>query len=530
MLKTKHIFLLVIALIALSTLYVNQGSSQSGLYINWFVYENPSPTDERPFSVCTLGKYIYVVGYDATKINYGYRVEKRLKDNGALVKVWQYNPTVRDDVLFDCLALNNTIYVIGIEGALVFPSATDFGKIVVIALDQDLNILKYFKMNITGFATSITTDGIYIYVGGFYQKNIDRGWFIAKLTQNLDLVKLVLYKPSLSDDYIYQIKFDRASNMLWIVGLEGGMYASVAYVDANLSFREPVKVLNNEILGSALSIDFDEYGNKYISVYGSMGNKFIGLIKLDKNNNIVATVNRYYGQKVMWAWGALYVIQTDSKVSITVLDSNLNQVYSYTINESTYCNQYLMLGNVAFDENNLYFAASLCQSGDSGWGIYSSRLLIQIRYNTVTQRLTLTTTRILENTVTTVNSYTITVVKTIPPETITFIQSSTISSLATTTMTMQMNFTITQNSGFETKTVILTTTSSVTSIVREVVYQTFTETLPSSTATVTITQWCTYTKTVSPKSQNNLESVLAVTSTVAVILGVFIVATLRKRN
>ncbi|MEM1608466.1 MAG: hypothetical protein QXG81_04250, partial [Ignisphaera sp.] len=429
--KAKHVFSIITALIILpallSTLPIDKSSAQNVLNLNWFVYENPSPTDERPFSVCILGKYIYVVGYDATKINYGYRVEKRLKDSGTLVKVWQYNPTVRDDVLFDCLALNNTIYVVGIEGALVFPSTVDFGKIAVIALDQDLNILKYFKMNITGFATSITTDGTYIYVGGFYQNGVDRGWFIAKFTQNLDLVKLALYNPSPFDDYIYQIKFDRVSNMLWIVGLEGGIYASVAYIDTNLSFREPVEVLNNKIIGSALSIDFDEYGNKYISVYGSMGDKLVGLIKLDKNNSIVATANKYYGQKVVWAWGALYVIQADSKVSITVFDSNLNQVYSYTVNESTYCNQYLMLGNVAYDENSLYFVTGLCQSGDSGWGIYSYRLLFQIRYNTVIQMLTLTTTstfvNTITNTITTVSPYTITVVETMSPETITFAKS-----------------------------------------------------------------------------------------------------------
>lgn len=536
--KAKYVFSIIIAsiilLALLPTLPIDKSLAQSVLHLNWFVYENPSPADERPFSVCTLGKYIYVVGYDAAKINYEYRVEKRLKDNGTLVKVWQYNPTVADDVLFDCLVLNNTLYVIGIEGTIVFPSTTDFGKIVVIALDKDLNMLKYLRMNITGFATSITTDGTYIYVGGFYQKNVDRGWFIAKLTQDLNLVKLALYNPSSSaDDYIYQIKFDRTSNTLWIVGLERGMYASIAYVDTNLSFVEPVEVLNGEILGSVLSIDFDEYGNKYVSVYGSMGDKFVGLIKIDRSNRIVATVNKYYGQKVVWAWGALYVIQADSKVSITVFDSNLNQVYSYTLNESTYCSQYLMLGNAAYDENSLYFATGLCQTGDSGWGIYSYKLLFQIRYNTVTNILTLTTTRTLvntiTNTITTVNSYTATTVKTMPPETITITNSSTVTNLVTTTLTKQINFTIIQSGGFETRTATITVASITTS--KEVVYQTTTETLPPSTATLTITQWYTYTKTVAPKNQdNNFAPMSIAVSTVVAILGLFIVAKLIERE
>ena len=494
--SNKSLLLIAVSILILIIFATSNVFSQGSLYLNWFVYSNPSPLDERPFSVCLLGNYIYVVGYDATKINSGYRIEKRLRDNGELVKVWQYNPTVREDVLFDCLVLNSTIYVVGVEGVLIFPSAVDFGTVVIISLDPDLNMLKYFKTNITGFASSITTDGLYIYVGGFYVKGVDRGMFIAKFNQRLELVKLVFYNPSPVGDYIYQIKYDRISDAIWIVGVESEMYALIAYVDRDLTYKEPVRVLSKSITGYAISIDFDGNGNKYVLTYGLMGDRFTGFVKLDKNNNLVATSSKYYGDRVVWAWGVLYVIQTGQKVVVTALDSNLNEVYTYTVNESTYCSQYLLLGNVAFDENNLYFATGICPAGNSGWGIYSIKLAIQLRYRTVTEMRIFTVTRTVEKTATVTSTMVLptTITKTVEQ---TIVQTQTIEKI--NIVTLPQNFTETTTI---TQTVsasaFVTITSTVTRNVETTVYRTIEKTLtktPLLTTTVTVATQKTVTQT-----------------------------------
>ena len=382
--------LILLLLISVSIIHgIASQSSTASIYLQWYIYSNPSPLDDRPFAVCIIGDFIYVVGYDAMKMNSEFRIEKRFKADGSLVKVWVYNPTFRDDILFDCLAMNTTIYVTGVEGVISFPNILEGGTTVIVALDNDLNMIRYVRLNVSGLATSITSDGIYIYVGGYYFQGSDRGWFIGKLDKKLNLVKLKLYNPSEFGDYIYQIKYDRYSNLIWITGIYKEVYAAVAYVDTELS-KDPVMILGTQIMGSALSIEFDDYGNKYVSTYGTMGNKFVGLLKLDSGNRVVATLNSYYGSKIVWAWNLLYAIKSDTAISVTVFDQSLNVATSYVINSSTMCGTYFMMASAVFDEKNLYFASSLCPSGDSGWGIYSVKLLIQIRVLTATTTLTQT--------------------------------------------------------------------------------------------------------------------------------------------
>jgi hypothetical protein len=476
------------------------------VYLRWFSFSNPSPLDDYPFATCVISDYLYVVGSDTTRISHGFRVEKRLKNSGELVKVWSYNPTPGDDILFDCTTLDERLYVAGIEMSIAFPRVVDTARPVVAVLDQDLNLLRYVKLNISGLAMSITTDGSYIYVGGYYFQGPDRGWFIAKLDKDLNTVKLALYNPSQIDDYIYQIRYSEADGRIWIVGTYNALYVAVAYVDPSLS-QDPT-ILSLGITGAATSITFDDHGNKYVAVYGSMGGRFVGLLKIDSSNRLVAYSSNYVGSSIAWVWGYLYAIYTGDAVKVTVLDENLNTVTSYTVNESTRCGISFTLGSIAYDERSLYFATPLCPSGDSGWGIYSLNLVIQLRIVT----RVITATQIVRETVTStiVRSYT---------ETVTVMQTATLTetqplwreATRTVTVTQTLNnsvtplYTVTKTiERVSRETIALPTTITYTEVVPVTVTSVVERTLMR---TVSITITTTETITMAPvDSGKNLAS------------------------
>lgn len=82
--------------------------------INWYILGYASNAGENMGNaVCSHGEYIYVVGGETHQ----FRVEKRRRINGELVKVWQYDPSPSShgENLQDCLIVGEHLYLIGHE-------------------------------------------------------------------------------------------------------------------------------------------------------------------------------------------------------------------------------------------------------------------------------------------------------------------------------------------------------------------------------------------------------------------------------
>ena len=376
------------------------------LKVNWIVHSNPSSSADDANAVCEKDEYIYAVGVDRYVDTGRFRIEKRLKSSGELVKAWTYNPSGGWDELYDCVIVEDTLYAVGRVGdPWVFSWA-------IVALDLDLNMLSYATYSVRAsypshsIAWSITSDGEYLYIAGHDNSPAfnDAQWRVEKRRlKDLALVRSYTSNPSKSIDVAEATSINPVTGDLWVCGYKAVGYDAFARIEILSKDLELVKVVEPNILGICTSIAFDEEGNGYVG-----GGSFF-IAKLSKHGDILR-VSRIktppapaptllYFNNFIYAF-VLEEIKDASKPplyfkhAVYVLDKDLNIVHKTILDDNINMSAHTISRGVAFDGENVYVAGSHGERRDtemdSMWIVYS--ISIAEKPREIAQTVTVTTT------------------------------------------------------------------------------------------------------------------------------------------
>ena len=335
----------------------------SSLEINWMVKSNPSQRKDFAYSVCENSNYIFIVGGEND--NNQARVKKRLKENGDLVKYWNFNFTIFNDLFTDCIVVNDKLYIIGLTGPTWY----------YVALDLDLNVIKLVRGRTSQLEPNlIIFHDNYLYIAGPVKDYSGTVWIVEKRDLNLKLIKE--YISNLND---ITIGVNPLTENIWIIGYKKDEYKlKIEILDKDLNY---LKTINTEKFSNSYNlITFDKNGNGYIATIS--GN----LIKLDKNGNLVKNPGekitlggRFIIGKILFVNDYLYltghVVTMEGVVNhvILILDEEFQEVNRLTmgINVLTFGDK----GKIVYDERNLYVTGNNYKNNeDSEWIIYSVKI------------------------------------------------------------------------------------------------------------------------------------------------------------
>jgi uncharacterized membrane protein len=395
--KFKNYFKRVCLFLTLTILFVNIFVIPCyAQQVNWVVYADQSPGIDLVGGVCEYGRYIYVVGADSSLGDRQFRIEKRLKSNGELVKEWTHNPStsIGDEMLNGCVVINNVLYVAGVaEG----------GKWVILMLDVDLEKFVIFEKNPSmGYdsADSIISDGDYLYIAGLDHVPGDGEWRVEKRAKyDLSLIKVYTSNPSKLWDEPRDININPVTGELWIIGYEWEDDKAEWRIEILSRDLELVKVIKPGIEDVAYSIAFDELGNAYV-----VGRE--GIIKFDKLGNELKRKS-ITGENVLEINGKLYVLRGErfkegqTHMYVNILDNDLNIINEELIlsmkelkMERDEVAGVSFIGNkMTFDRENIYAVGNLWKVNSSYHFTHSEWVIISIKVmEEDASTLTLTTT------------------------------------------------------------------------------------------------------------------------------------------
>jgi len=515
----RRIFMLslsILSILILSNINILQNLviSAQTMDIIWIQRNNYSSFDDKPYATCLIGDYIYVVGYDKSMFNAMFRIEKRSKFDGSLAKVWTYNPsTALDDLLLDCVVVEEKLYVVGTKSMFTTYSGFELGKLVVAVLDRDLNLLKIVEGPDYTYGSSITSDGKYIYVGGIQRVGAYSKWYIEKRDLDLNLVISKTYGFKYDDvsDQLYSLRYNPVTGTIWAVG-SGDAWWSIVILDTNLDIVKQVQVT---LGGSATSITFDEAGYAYVAGVGVTSDKnVVGIVKYGPNGDTLYSVYGYYGSKIAYVNGDIYLIYANpGKHIVYVFNKFLKQQKTLFLNNNTGCSSADSMGKISSDGTAIYFATTICRSvapfiEDTEWVIYSITPLTKAYFYTITT--TITSIKISTTTITRVLTTT-----SIQRETATVYISTTVFSTLVETSTQYVEK-VTTVKHIETASITITYThipepetftSYTTQTIRDTVTMTTTK-IAAITTTVTTTMKIieVVNRTITVTSSSSLDS------------------------
>jgi hypothetical protein len=376
------------------------------LKVNWIVHSDPSSSADDANAVCEKDEYIYAVGVDRYVDTGRFRIEKRLKSSGDLVKAWTYNPSGGWDELYDCVIVEDTLYAVGRVGdPWVFSWA-------IVALDLDLNMLSYATHGVRAsypshsIAWSLTSDGEYLYIAGHDNSPAfnDAQWRVEKRRlKDLALVKSYTSNPSKSIDVAKAISINPVTGDLWVCGYKAVGYDAFARIEILSKDLELVKVVELNIPGICTSIAFDEEGNGYVG-----GGPFF-IAKLSKHGDILRVSQiktppalaptLLYFNNFIYAFVLEEIKDTSKppfyfKHAVYVLDKDLNVVHKTILDDNINISADTISRRVAFDGENVYVAGShgvrRDTEMDTRWTVYS--ISIAEKPREIAQTVTVTTT------------------------------------------------------------------------------------------------------------------------------------------
>ncbi len=353
--------IIILALLLISIISTIYSTSDGG----WAIYINPSNSYDKAFGVCGYGNYIYVVGYDSGWGDKGYRIELYDKSSKRFVKTWRYNPSKDTDGFFDCIVVNDKLYVVGVDASI------DYGQWSIYVFDLNLTLLKtYFvnPSNLWDIAFYIIYSDGYLYIAGMDQRTNDSEWLVIKMRANdLEIVGEYISNPSNSWDAPYSIGINPSTGDIWVVGDRDKDYGRIEVLDKNLTLKKFFDV-EYKVYGLA----FDEYGNVYI-----VGKNII--YKFDRYGNMVARKNiDGIGYKIVWNNHYLYIAVEEFidgywRHVLYILRDDLEFINKIILSREINANAYFCCGGKTyFDGRNMFFAGFICSTtSDCKWSIYS---------------------------------------------------------------------------------------------------------------------------------------------------------------
>ncbi len=339
--------------------------------VNWVKISIPSRFANTVYGSCILGRYVIFVGvayenYFSKVMGYaGYaHIEVRYRSTGDLVNEWT---DTEQSVFYNCITIDDKIYVVGGERE---PNGT--AHWVIYVFDKNLHVLRKI-VGVEGVATSIVTDGKYVYVGGWEYKD---GVFMLRVEKrrldDLSLVKSVdIYYSSWLASEVYSVAlYDMAINPvtgdIWAVGhyysqVYGEVYGLIIILDKNLNIVREVSYPQVYPKG----ICFNSMGRAYIVTPRHV-------LSFDKYGTFMGITDSSNGTKILCIGN--YVI-TFSYIrnmyktcfDVSLLDSNLNLLSVACLGLSNFTIYGIGIGKPAFDGSNIYVGFI----GDGAWVLYS---------------------------------------------------------------------------------------------------------------------------------------------------------------
>jgi hypothetical protein len=316
--------------------------------IIWKNTLTPGPNYDFLTCLATWGDYVFVGGdHNLTTTDTEFIIYKLRKSNGELIQTWKLNPTSKMDRLYDCLVIGNYLYAVGASPTgslgtyeLVFfkLDPTDLSKYVKKTFDLD-----WFSDD---FPTSLSTDGYYIYISGFYGL-IPTSGSALKLDLDLNVIKYNRYPEA---NFNYAIGVNPKTKDIWIIS---DTYLIVA--DSDLLTKKTILLPRPAPSWFYASLIFDMDGNGYIS-YGNR------IFKYDKDLNLIKMVSlSNFISKLIFIFDYIYAT---SGYKLFILNRQLEIVTEISLDGYNY-------RGASFDSSNLYLAGWRdAGMGDVDWLVY----------------------------------------------------------------------------------------------------------------------------------------------------------------
>jgi hypothetical protein len=239
-------------------------------------------------------------------------------------------------------------------------------------------------------ATTIDTDGKYLYVGGFdgsfaSMSYDDTQWHVIKIDPNeLTVIKSYTHNPSNLRDYITSIVINPNDGKIWLMGaiyhhLEG--YGKISILDQELSLINSME-LNAKFLFPHLALD--ETSHAYITNVYSDENVNFGLMKISSDLKIVNVNYNIKAERILYSNGYLYLasIKEIDRYKRHVLiraTKDLNIVDELVLNKQVnVTSHFYPPGKMSITGNKLYLAGYI-EGAPFGykWVIYAVSIPVQ---------------------------------------------------------------------------------------------------------------------------------------------------------
>jgi len=292
------------------------------------------------------------------------RIEKRLNEDGKLIKHWNLNLTVFNDLFTDCIILNDKLFVVGLFGSIWY----------YLILDLDLNLIK-IQRGRTGFfePNLILNYGNYLYISGKVKGYPENKWIVEKRDINLKMIKE--YVSNLTD---ITIGINPLTKNIWIVGYKKEEYKlKIEILDNDLNYLKTI--YTEKFTNSYNLITFNKEGYAYVATTSGY------LVKFDKNGNLVKNPDKItFGGRIIiskilaienYIFLVSQLINPEGIINhvIIVLDEEFQEIKRLTV--ATNVMTFVDKGKIVNNRTRIYSIGNYYKSNnDSEWVIYSLNL------------------------------------------------------------------------------------------------------------------------------------------------------------
>ncbi|GEM_PF-4158951 len=343
----------------------------------WVVVNDYSLGRDVALALCIYSYKLYVFGFDEIDGVSSMRAEIRDAASGSLLRVWRGSM----GTLYDCFVVDNNIYAVGTLNV----SGNDFGWIII-AFDEELNIVSMVlsnPFNGMDIATSIYSDGEYIYVSGIVNGSNFNGYRVEKRSKDLySLEAVYMVNTTLSWRWSYALPkiAEDLDGFLWLLYLyvDESTDIEITKIDILDKNLVAVKTINiDNVKGYPYSLTFDLDRHAYVG--GSMG-----ILKIDYNGNVLKLQElknyiifriTYIDKDRIAAFGSRIIVPPYIAMNnLLLFNKDLDILANITI--STNSPWILWTGRMERNRNNLYIAASeykdiVKELLNEAWSVYS---------------------------------------------------------------------------------------------------------------------------------------------------------------